>query len=116
MQGGACVKGNATTAVNVIGHTNPDTDSLCSAIAYAYLKRQVTGDAYIAKRAGQINAESKFVLEYFQVDIPDYLGDVRTQVMDIDVNRVQGVGEDISIKKAWEIMKEESWMTVDFLK
>ncbi len=112
MQGGACVKGNATTAVNVIGHTNPDTDSLCSAIAYAYLKRQVTGDAYIAKRAGQINAESKFVLEYFQVDIPDYLGDVRTQVMDIDVNRVQGVGEDISIKKAWEIMKEDTLQTL----
>lgn len=100
------------SAVNVIGHTNPDTDSLCSAIAYAYLKREVTGGRYAARRAGQINAESKFVLEYFQVEVPDYLGDVRTQVMDIDVNRVQGVGEDISIKKAWEIMKEDMLQTL----
>lgn len=100
------------SAVNVIGHTNPDTDSLCSAIAYAYLKTEVTGGRYAARRAGQINAESKFVLEYFQVEVPDYLGDVRTQVMDIDVNRVQGVGEDISIKKAWEIMKEDMLQTL----
>lgn len=106
------MKGNANTVINVIGHTNPDTDSLCSAIAYAYLKREVTGDNYVAKRAGQVNAESKFVLEYFQVDIPDYLGDVRTQVMDIDVNRVQGVGEDISLKKAWKIMKEGMLQTL----
>lgn len=106
------MKGNANTVINVIGHTNPDTDSLCSAIAYAYLKREITGDNYVAKRAGQVNAESKFVLEYFQVDIPDYLGDVRTQVMDIDVNRVQGVGEDISLKKAWKIMKEGMLQTL----
>lgn len=103
---------NKNIAINVIGHTNPDTDSLCSAIAYAYLKRKVTGDNYVAKRAGQINAESKFVLEYFQAAIPDYLGDVRTQVMDIDVNRVKGVGEDISLKNAWQIMKEGMLQTL----
>ena len=65
------MKMDATT-VNVIGHTNPDTDSICSAIAYAYLKRQVTGENYVAKRAGQINAESKFVLDYFKAEIPEY--------------------------------------------
>lgn len=45
--------------VNVIGHINPDTDSICSAIAYARLKREITGENYVAKRAGQINAEIK---------------------------------------------------------
>lgn len=105
------MKMDATT-VNVIGHTNPDTDSICSAIAYAYLKRQVTGENYVAKRAGQINAESKFVLDYFKAEIPEYLGDVRTQVMDIDVNRVEGVAQDISIKKAWSIMKEDMLQTL----
>lgn len=59
------------TPINVIGHINPDTDSLCSAIAYAYLKRKLTGENYVPQRAGQINAESKFVLEYFKVGIPE---------------------------------------------
>lgn len=106
------MKENSRTAVNVIGHINPDTDSLCSAIAYAYLKRQVTGENYVAKRAGQINAESKFVLEYFKAEIPEYVGDVRTQVMDIDVNRVAGVEEDISLKNAWQIMQEGTFQTL----
>lgn len=104
--------------VYVIGHTNPDTDSLCSAIAYAYLKNatapkdQKEKIYYAARRAGQINAESKFVLDYFQIDIPDYLGDIRTQVMDIDVNCVEGVDENLSIKKAWKIMKEGMLQTI----
>ncbi len=100
------------TPINVIGHINPDTDSLCSAIAYAYLKRKLTGENYVPQRAGQINAESKFVLEYFKVGIPDYLGDVRTQVMDIDVNRVPGVAGHISLKNAWKIMKEDMLQTL----
>ena len=78
--------------VNVIGHINPDTDSVCSAIAYAKLKREITGKKYVAKRAGQINAETQFVLKKFGVLPPDYMGDVRTQVLDIDVERVRGVG------------------------
>ena len=106
------MKEKINTPINVIGHTNPDTDSLCSAIAYASLKRKVTGENYVPKRAGQINAESKFVLEYFKVGIPDYLGDVRTQVMDIDVNRVPGVAGHISLKNAWKIMKEDMLQTL----
>ena len=70
---------------------------------------------YAARRAGQINAESKFVLDYFQIDIPDYLGDIRTQVMDIDVNCVEGVDEDLSIKKAWKIMKEGMLQTIPII-
>ena len=98
--------------IHVIGHINPDTDSVCSAIAYADLKRQVTGRSYIAKRAGQINAETRFVLQKFHVPEPDYLSDVRTQVFDIDVVQVPGVGSDISLKKAWEIMKEGTLATL----
>lgn len=51
--------------VFVIGHRNPDTDSICSAICYAHLKRRLTGGEYIACRAGHVNAETKFVLERF---------------------------------------------------
>ena len=49
--------------IYVIGHKNPDTDSICSAIAYAGLKRELAGGDYVAARAGRLNEETKFVLE-----------------------------------------------------
>lgn len=98
--------------IHVIGHINPDTDSVCSAIAYAAFKRQMTGKRYTAKRAGQINSETRFVLQRFGVSEPEYLSDVRTQVFDIDVVQVPGVGSDISLKRAWEIMKEGGLATL----
>ena len=98
--------------IHVIGHINPDTDSVCSAIAYAAFKRQKTGKNYTAKRAGQINSETRFVLQKFGVPEPEYLSDVRTQVFDIDVVQVPGVGSDISLKRAWEIMKEGGLATL----
>ena len=100
------------SVVNVIGHINPDTDSVCSAIAYANLKSQSTGEKYIPKRAGQINAETQFVLKHFGVSAPDYMGDVRTQVIDIDVQRVTGVSQEISLKRAWELMKTDTLQTL----
>lgn len=98
--------------IHVIGHINPDTDSVCSALAYAALKRELTGKHYVAKRAGQINSETRFVLQRFGVSEPEYLSDVRTQVFDIDVERVAGVNSNISLKKAWEIMREKSLVTL----
>ena len=62
--------------IYVVGHKNPDTDSICSAISYAELKRKVDGDAYIAKRAGNVNEETQFVLDYFGVEAPEYLADL----------------------------------------
>lgn len=96
----------------VIGHINPDTDSICSAIAYADLKQKITGDSYHAKRAGQINAETQYVLNRFGVQWPSYLPDVRTQVMDIDVERVPGVTRNVSVKEAWETMGEANIVTL----
>lgn len=103
------------TVINVIGHSNPDTDSVCSAIAYAHLKNEIAEEQYIPKRAGQINSETQFVLRHFHIPTPDYMGDVRTQVMDIDVQRVQGVSAEISLKKAWEIMKTDSLQTLPII-
>ena len=54
--------------IYISGHKNPDTDSICSAICYAHLKRRLTGGEYIACRAGHVNAETKFVLERFGVE------------------------------------------------
>lgn len=98
--------------VYVVGHKNPDTDSICSAIAYANLKKKLFKGTYIAKRLGLLNAETEYVLERFGVEEPTLLSNVRLQVKDVDINRLQGIKENTSIKKAWELMKENSVYTV----
>jgi manganese-dependent inorganic pyrophosphatase len=98
--------------VFVIGHKNPDTDSICSAIAYANLKRRITGRMYSARRAGQINEETLYVLKRFGVEAPDYINDVRTQVKDIEIREVEGVDRNISLKKAWTLMRDQNVVTL----
>ena len=71
--------------VYVIGHKNPDTDSICSAIAYAELKKTVTGEEYVARRAGQINEETQYVLSKFGVKAPELLKNVKLQVKDMEM-------------------------------
>lgn len=100
------------STVYVIGHCNPDTDSICSAIAYADLKCKLTGEKYKAKRAGQVNSETKFVLHYFGVNPPGYLPDVRTQVKDMEIKKIPAIDRNMSIRRAWEKMKENSVVTL----
>lgn len=96
----------------VVGHKNPDTDSICSAIAYANLKRQITGEEYVAKRAGELNGETEYVLERFGVESPGYLNDVHLQVKDMDIRQMEGIMGHVSIKEAWAIMKEMNIKTM----
>ena len=98
--------------IYVIGHKNPDTDSICSAIAYAYLKNQLDDKEYVAKRAGQINEETQYVLNYFGQELPDYVSDIGTQVKDIEIRETEGVPRDISLKRAWTLMKEQEVVTL----
>ena len=81
----------------VIGHKNPDTDSVCSAIAYAQLKNEIdTENEYIPLRAGQTNEETQYVLKQFGVNAPQYVMDVKSQVKDIeDVYKRQVLGTPI---------------------
>lgn len=102
--------------VYVVGHKNPDTDSICSAIAYANLKREITGRDYVAKRAGQINEETQYVLRKFKVEAPRLLSNVKLQVKDMDVHKIKGVDPNVSIKDTWELMKKEGVKTVPVLK
>ena len=96
----------------VIGHRNPDTDSICSAICYANLKRALTGDEYVPARAGHVNGETQFVLNYFGLEEPKLVEDVRTQVKDIEIRKTKGVADNISLKKAWKIMQENNVVTI----
>jgi len=98
--------------VYVVGHKNPDTDSICSAIAYANLKRKITGEEYVAKRAGDLNGETAYVLERFGVPQPGYLSDVHLQVKDMDFRQIEGVMSNVSIKEAWSRMKSENIRTL----
>jgi len=62
--------------IYIVGHKNPDTDSICSAIAYAdYLKK--LGKKAVAVKTGEINPETKFVLDYFKIKIPELLASAK---------------------------------------
>ena len=100
--------------VYVIGHKN--TDSICSEIAYANLKREMTGREYTAKRAGQINEETQYVLHKFHVDAPRLLTNVKLQVKDMDIHKIKGVEPGVSIKETWELMKKQSVKTIPVIK
>lgn len=100
------------TPIIVIGHKNPDTDSICSAIAYANLKNLLNPGSAVAKRAGKINNETSFVLNYFKMDVPELIEDVNTQVMDIEYRKTPGIKDTISIKEAWKMMRELDVVTL----
>ncbi|MBR1660134.1 MAG: putative manganese-dependent inorganic diphosphatase, partial [Oscillospiraceae bacterium] len=95
--------------VSVIGHKHPDTDSICSAIAYAWLKNK-TGDGstnYLPRRAGEINRETEFVLNYFGVPLPDLREDARPQIKDAEYRIFPGIDREMSLKDAWSTMIAE---------
>ena len=93
----------------VIGHKNPDTDSICSAIAYADIKNRTSQKVkYVAKRAGQINEETEYVLNRFGMQPPGYLSNIGTQVKDMDIRMSPDADKSMSLKNAWDLMMEKS--------
>lgn len=92
--------------VFVIGHKNPDTDSICSAIAYAALKGQTDDGTFIPKRAGEMNNETKYVLERFAVEAPEFIGHVGTQIRDVSIKATPSLSREITMKKAWNTMRD----------
>lgn len=98
--------------VFVIGHKNPDTDSICSAICYAHLKQILTGQEHIACRAGPVNPETKFVLDYFQMESPRYLASLNPRLSDVQYRDVPGIRADLSLRRAWQYMNNNNIHTV----
>ncbi len=122
--------------VYVIGHKNPDTDSICSAIAYAELKNQIlkklnagadiqqfqdflidgpesmNNVAYVPARAGQVSTETAYVLDTFKQKAPVLMDQIRTQVADINVRRLPSIKANDSLKKAWETMRASETSTL----
>ncbi len=96
----------------IVGHRSPDTDSICAAIAYADLKSRTEEGTFLPKRAGEINLETKYVLDTFGVEEPALITDVSTQVMDIEIRPTKPVSKKESLRHAWELMKEQNVVTI----
>ena len=104
---------NTERPVLITGHKNPDTDSICAAISYSRLKNKINNtDRYIPCRAGNPNAETSFVLEYFKVDAPLLLDNVKTQVSDIAYRKTPGVSKNMSLKQAYQMMRDGHVVTL----
>ena len=102
--------------VFVIGHKNPDTDSICSAICYAELKNKLSEQEYIPCRAGRINEETAYVLQTFGVEPPRYVESLEPRISDVQIRAIEGISSHISLKRAYEIMKRLDVQTLPVLK
>ena len=92
--------------VRVIGHKNPDTDSICSAIAYAYLKNQTGNERYEPRRLGEINRETEFVLDHFHTSPPRLSVDMRPTILNIDIRQEPAIDGEMSVRAAWQRMMD----------
>ena len=93
--------------VVVIGHRNPDTDSICSAIAYAELKNRTSTLVCEPRRAGKMNQETECVLKKFGVTPPRMCTDVNPKIRDVDYREMAGIPGSTSLRRAWKIMRDQ---------
>lgn len=92
--------------IYIMGHKNPDTDSICSTIAYSYLKNELGYNA-IPVRLGNINRETQFVLSYFDCKQPSYLATMKPKVSDLTLDKLETITKNTSIKHAWQLMHKQ---------
>ncbi len=101
--------------IYVIGHKNPDTDSICSALAYADLKQKMGVNA-VAIRLGPLNEETKFAIKYFDVEGPLLMKDARCRIKDIAMDYASTITKDTTAKEAWSLLfkaRNKSLFVVD---
>ncbi|TYP58538.1 putative manganese-dependent inorganic diphosphatase [Thermosediminibacter litoriperuensis] len=102
--------------IYVFGHRNPDTDSICSAIAYSDFKNLTEKDYnYIPARLGPINRETQFVLDYFGVPVPRVIENVYTQVSDIHFDKPVNVNKNASMFEAWHMILQHNARTINIV-
>jgi Inorganic pyrophosphatase/exopolyphosphatase len=99
--------------VFIIGHKNPDSDSVCSAIGYAYLKNVLDKKhLYVPARAGDLNNETEFVLERFEIESPMEIESLAATVRDMQLKRPVAASPNDAIRDAASLMKEKNIRTV----
>lgn len=99
----------------VFGHKNPDTDSICSAIAYAHLKRALGEESVVAARLGKVSKETQFALDSFAVKAPTLIEHIKPQVGDMNCYKVPPIYGVDSVKKAWDVMTEHGRQVIPVL-
>lgn len=98
--------------VYITGHRNPDSDSICAAIAYSEFKNKTQRINAIPIRLGEISRETQFILDYFGVQPPQLVQTVKPQIIDLKIDTVAPIASDISLKMAWSIMKQKNIKTL----
>jgi len=103
--------------VFIIGHRNPDTDSICSALSYASLRNSMENtERYVPVRIGDISAETQFVLDRFGIEPPIFMENVKAQVLDLNIKKIPTVEPEFSLKSTWKTMKEQGITTLCVIK
>ena len=93
--------------IYVFGHKNPDTDSVCAAISFSYLKNKL-GLNTIPAVLGDVNQETKYVLDYFGFNVPYHLNDVKTQIKDVSYHKNCFIDKNSTLKDAFDFMNKYS--------
>ena len=101
--------------VYVSGHRNPDSDSICSAIGYAYLMNAIERYCAVPVRLGEINRETEFILNYFNVEIPTLLKSVKQKVEDLHYDKATVFSKELTMKTAWSLMKQQNLKSAPIL-
>ena len=101
--------------VYVSGHRNPDTDSICSAIAYSYLLNATNKYNAVPVRLGEVNRETEYVLKRFGVEHPVLLKTVKQKVEDLNYDKVTVFSKDLTLKTAWFLLKQQNLKSAPIL-
>ncbi|MGL4452544.1 MAG: putative manganese-dependent inorganic diphosphatase [Sarcina sp.] len=98
--------------IYISGHKNPDTDSICSALAYAEFKNKTQDIPAVPVRLGNVSPETQYALDYFNSDAPMFMDTMKLKVEDLDIDKISPIDPSSSIRKAWTIMKEKEIKTM----
>lgn len=98
--------------IYVTGHKNPDSDSICAAFSYAEFKNKTGKLPAIPVRLGNISQETQYILDYFGVEAPQLLKTVKLKVEDLEFDKITPVSPEISLKTAWNIMRDKNIKTL----
>ncbi len=98
--------------IYVTGHKNPDSDSICAAYAYAEFKNKTGDIEAIPVRLGNVNQETQYILDYFKATAPQLLKTVKLKVEDLNFDYISPISPDISLKMAWNIMRDKNIKTL----
>ncbi|MBR7190399.1 MAG: putative manganese-dependent inorganic diphosphatase [Oscillospiraceae bacterium] len=94
--------------IYITGHRNPDTDSIVAALAYANLRHALGDREYRAARLGAVNDETRKLLDRFGAEAPELIGNLRTQISDLDFDRPPLLHHSVPLDHAWRVMRDHS--------